>query len=53
MLEKEISHDTIMNDLLNQVSELADMRTGFEREADMLEKTYLRLIKSKHVIWVN
>jgi len=39
MLNKEVSHESVLNDLLNQVSELADMRTGSGSEADVMAKT--------------
>ena len=38
-LNKEVTHEAIFNDLLNQVSELADMRTGSRNSADMMAKT--------------
>ena len=38
-LNKEVTHEAIFNDLLNQISGLADMRTGSGNSADVMAKT--------------
>jgi len=39
MLNTEVSHESDLNDLLNQISELADMRTGYGSDEDVMAET--------------